>query len=319
MTEWFYESMGEEFGPFTGKEFKDMAERGALVPDSLIRKGTTGSWVTADRVKGLFAPKKSGASSTATKRRMPELPEQAGTSQSQQPETQNGKRIIPKSKLPTAVIGAFLIMLMGSVAFWGTRSKDLGESAVGDSNSDNVSSVVASESPESGDGMPTPPVANPNADKRYVPTRRYFRINGQDVDLIGNPNHMVEFLSREGSFVQWRTMKMDGADWYISDSADVDEIVMMIKGPTAGLRFRIQTFSETYVLLSFAVMWKATWAAASGNPSPSSAEKALTWFNNHLKAAAVDDQMTIMDGTMISISRHGNDIIISCTAVTVQD
>jgi hypothetical protein len=45
--------MGETQGPFTSIELKQLARSGKLLPDSFVRSGTTGDWVSADRVRGL--------------------------------------------------------------------------------------------------------------------------------------------------------------------------------------------------------------------------------------------------------------------------
>tara|TARA_R110002073_G_scaffold177188_12_gene335185 strand:+ start:15438 stop:16673 length:1236 start_codon:yes stop_codon:yes gene_type:complete len=61
--QWYYQLMGEEFGPFTSTQLKEKATAGEVGPDSLIRKGPDGDWITAIRVKRLFdAPKQSSTS-----------------------------------------------------------------------------------------------------------------------------------------------------------------------------------------------------------------------------------------------------------------
>ncbi|WP_160168250.1 GYF domain-containing protein [Novipirellula maiorica] len=61
--QWYYQLMGEELGPFTSKQLKEKAAAGEVAPDSLIRKGPDGDWITAIRVKRLFdAPKQSSTS-----------------------------------------------------------------------------------------------------------------------------------------------------------------------------------------------------------------------------------------------------------------
>lgn len=52
--EWFCQLMGSEFGPYTAAQLIDLARRKRLTPEDLIRKGSTGEWVPAYRVKGLF-------------------------------------------------------------------------------------------------------------------------------------------------------------------------------------------------------------------------------------------------------------------------
>jgi hypothetical protein len=54
--EWYYQVMGTVIGPLTADEIRWHAVEGRLADDTLVRKGATGHWVTADRVKGLFTP-----------------------------------------------------------------------------------------------------------------------------------------------------------------------------------------------------------------------------------------------------------------------
>ena len=52
--EWYYQVMGETFGPVTAEQFKSLADEGSIDRDTLIRKGEGGHWATADHVQGLF-------------------------------------------------------------------------------------------------------------------------------------------------------------------------------------------------------------------------------------------------------------------------
>jgi hypothetical protein len=46
--------MGAEFGPLSASQIKQIANVGHIRPDTLVRKGTDGKWVNAERVKGHF-------------------------------------------------------------------------------------------------------------------------------------------------------------------------------------------------------------------------------------------------------------------------
>jgi hypothetical protein len=46
--------MGSQVGPISTDEIKQLAERGTIAHDTLIRKGESGGWSTAGKVKGLF-------------------------------------------------------------------------------------------------------------------------------------------------------------------------------------------------------------------------------------------------------------------------
>ena len=51
---WYYQAMGEELGPVSWAELKELAETGFVTPDVLVRQGDDGRWVPASQVKGLF-------------------------------------------------------------------------------------------------------------------------------------------------------------------------------------------------------------------------------------------------------------------------
>lgn len=53
-SEWYYQLMGDELGPLTADELRAHAQEKRIMPDTPVRKGTRGQWVTADRVRGLL-------------------------------------------------------------------------------------------------------------------------------------------------------------------------------------------------------------------------------------------------------------------------
>src|SRR5262245_47996996 len=54
-TSYKYQRRGEEHGPVTAQELKDLADRGQLSPDDLVWREGMGRWVPAARLRGLFA------------------------------------------------------------------------------------------------------------------------------------------------------------------------------------------------------------------------------------------------------------------------
>ena len=52
--QWFCNLAGSEIGPLTPSQVKQLAAEGRLRKDDFVRKGTEGSWVRAEQVKGLF-------------------------------------------------------------------------------------------------------------------------------------------------------------------------------------------------------------------------------------------------------------------------
>jgi Tfp pilus assembly protein PilF len=53
-SQWFYQVMGVEVGPISDAELRNLAQRGAVSRDTLVKNAPDASWVLADRVKGLF-------------------------------------------------------------------------------------------------------------------------------------------------------------------------------------------------------------------------------------------------------------------------
>jgi hypothetical protein len=52
---WYFQSLGQEFGPVPFSELLEMAGRGEVSPDDSVRKGESGQWVPAGLIDGLFA------------------------------------------------------------------------------------------------------------------------------------------------------------------------------------------------------------------------------------------------------------------------
>lgn len=51
---WYYEVMGEETGPLSAAQLRELAESGFVTSDVLVRKGADGRWVPAEEVEGLL-------------------------------------------------------------------------------------------------------------------------------------------------------------------------------------------------------------------------------------------------------------------------
>ena len=52
--QWFYTASGEEVGPISSDELRNLAQCGTVKRDTAVRKAPDGDWVPAERVKGLF-------------------------------------------------------------------------------------------------------------------------------------------------------------------------------------------------------------------------------------------------------------------------
>jgi len=51
---WYFQSIGQEFGPVPFSELLEMAGRGEVGPEDSVRKGEAGQWVPAGLIEGLF-------------------------------------------------------------------------------------------------------------------------------------------------------------------------------------------------------------------------------------------------------------------------
>jgi len=54
MTQWYYRRHGRQRGPFSPKQFKQLAVTGAIQPTDEIRKGDMVEWVPGTKIEGLF-------------------------------------------------------------------------------------------------------------------------------------------------------------------------------------------------------------------------------------------------------------------------
>ncbi len=54
MSEWYIQIMHEQFGPVPIAELKRLVGVGQVTPDTLVRQGANGAWISADIVAGLF-------------------------------------------------------------------------------------------------------------------------------------------------------------------------------------------------------------------------------------------------------------------------
>ena len=63
---WYVQVVGAEVGPLSTAELKSRVERGFVTRNTLIRRGSDGAWVRAERFKRLFEPRaKERATTTA--------------------------------------------------------------------------------------------------------------------------------------------------------------------------------------------------------------------------------------------------------------
>ena len=54
MTQWYYRRHGRSHGPFSPKQFKQLATSGRIQPTDEIRKDDMPNWVPGTKIEGLF-------------------------------------------------------------------------------------------------------------------------------------------------------------------------------------------------------------------------------------------------------------------------
>lgn len=147
--EFYIKFMGEIQGPFTPSQVRTLARTGRLLPDTHIRKGVEGNWVTADRVKGL-----SFASNNTTEKA-------ESNSSPATPKPQVASRKQPsRLKYVLAAVGGFVFLTtIGLLAFFLMNDKqDAGTRAIAQQQVENV---VPPESKAPATAQPTRRSAQP--------------------------------------------------------------------------------------------------------------------------------------------------------------
>ncbi|MBP3694990.1 MAG: DUF4339 domain-containing protein [Thermoguttaceae bacterium] len=97
MAKWYYKMAGQEIGPFTAQQLKQLAEEKRIAPTDPVRRDTDTEWSIARNVKGLFPEKSSIPTGVA-------MPVQPVSEDGEEPVpvvVPMGK--LPKGSIPTAV------------------------------------------------------------------------------------------------------------------------------------------------------------------------------------------------------------------------
>ena len=64
---WYFQLMGETFGPMSFAKLQREAQAGSLAPDCLVKKDSDEDWVLADSIDGLFSPPRPSRTKRASK------------------------------------------------------------------------------------------------------------------------------------------------------------------------------------------------------------------------------------------------------------
>ncbi len=82
---WYFQVMGAEIGPLTSAELMEKVQIGQIQPDTLVRSGTDGKWVAADRWKGLLPSKENQSESAAATPTTPSAPAKSNAAKTTAP------------------------------------------------------------------------------------------------------------------------------------------------------------------------------------------------------------------------------------------
>lgn len=72
--QWFCKIGGAKRGPFSPQQLKGLVAARKLHPDDLVRHGSEGAWMPAQRVKGLFAGARGGIAAPRRRKKSPLVP-----------------------------------------------------------------------------------------------------------------------------------------------------------------------------------------------------------------------------------------------------
>ncbi len=114
MSEWYYKSMSEVFGPYSAAELKHQADVGRIQPDTLIRKNADGKWVMAHNIRGLFTSPKNDSQVPEPPPVVPPTPSKAQYTDVHilRTKTENKRNLF-------AILTVILLgMAVAGVAFW---------------------------------------------------------------------------------------------------------------------------------------------------------------------------------------------------------
>ncbi|HZZ71566.1 MAG TPA: GYF domain-containing protein [Pirellulales bacterium] len=105
LDEWFYKTKTAELGPVAWEELRWLADHRKLDPNALVRRGRTGKWLLAKRIKGLIdftsAANPASAGDTQPNLSAPSSPSAAGDKESAA-NAATGKPLAPqRTSVPT--------------------------------------------------------------------------------------------------------------------------------------------------------------------------------------------------------------------------
>ena len=115
--EWFLQSSAKELGPYSASEMKEHAIAGLISPDTPVRKGVSGKWLKASKVKGLLEP------SGLIDERVPPNIDRTTLPTQKQPIAEQHALVAPKAdnafsfkhRNSIAVVGGFSLLILLSV------------------------------------------------------------------------------------------------------------------------------------------------------------------------------------------------------------
>lgn len=116
---WYYQIMGEVVGPLSADEVRAHAQNGLITPDTLVRKGAEGRWVTAHRVKGLFDRKPATAPSPPPRQQAPDRREPPVATPEPSPARSRAGKVQLRRRLTTyGGIGALVLVVLAAFVWY---------------------------------------------------------------------------------------------------------------------------------------------------------------------------------------------------------
>jgi hypothetical protein len=271
---WFCRVGKNEVGPLSGHELKEMATAGKLAPTDLVRRGAVGSWVPANRVKGLvFAEPRVP---------VPTVPNRANAAE---------VHCHPDARLALPPTGR-----------WAPRTQDV---AAQRPLPADLPPAQESQPPPSSPALPTPDPTDPPAQRMSVPVTetvshpghlRYHLISESQQIFSATVWHVVGLI-RYGLAI-WKTRSLArrlhdeqfvlGKKMYQHGVGDpqlltqIADVTKEIEGPNAHADNRARTARER-------VQLTLQLAASTTNESASAAGVGATYRQTVATASALDE------------------------------
>jgi len=126
-TAWHIQRNNQHVGPLSAQQLRELALAGKLQSDDLVRKGDSGEFLPASRIKNLFAPERATTRPTPSPPRLPSIvmSEEQATSELVEPVT--GSEPVAASETWYKRLLPYLTTARGKLGDFGEQAKQAGE------------------------------------------------------------------------------------------------------------------------------------------------------------------------------------------------